>query len=286
MHLLVIGGESTIGSMIAHVGHAEGWRVIKTSRSKNAEHYFDLSDDAAMWNLPEGPGIALISASITSVNLCETNREMTDYINVKQTIQLINFLNSLNYHIIFLSTSLVFDGNEPYPLPYNDICPITVYGKQKAHVENYIRNNIKSWCIIRLSKILSINNMLFSKWYYNIVNSICVDAFGDAYISPLNIIDIAKYLFNIMIERKCAIYHVSATDQISYAEAAELFINKFLFMENNINFRILFNRIEKSFRPTNVALGGVNGLKLSSKQTIENLAKYYIDAYPKIRQKL
>ena len=75
------------------------------------------------------------------------------------------YTNSNGSFIIYLSSHAVFNGEKAFYNHNDTTCPITVYGKHKNEVENYLTKNIKkNSCILRLTKVITNNTPFNKKW--------------------------------------------------------------------------------------------------------------------------
>jgi dTDP-4-dehydrorhamnose reductase len=61
--------------------------------------------------------------------------EVSWYVNVTQTIALVEKLLVLGVNVLFLSSNRVLDGREPHVRAAAQHSPVGEYGRQKAHTE-------------------------------------------------------------------------------------------------------------------------------------------------------
>ena len=165
MKFLVIGASGFVGrNLLAHF-HAQGFAAIGTqahSREKGLatfdllRHRITDSIDPSFFQGPE-PVNAVISAVISDMDLCLTDRIMAHAVNVEKTIQLINELANLNARITFLSTCFVFDGKTGYYNEASPVSPANEYGRHKAEVEDYLRSHAPGAFVPRMDKIVRDN---------------------------------------------------------------------------------------------------------------------------------
>jgi len=239
--ILIVGGDSTIGNFLYKSYKNIGMNVFKTSRRKmnSNDIYLDLESEYININLSNIKKV-FFCAAITSVEKCEKDHLKTYEINVKKTKELIQYMIDKKVFIIFLSTSLVYSGDEGYQNEKNNLQPKCEYGKQKLLIENFLKNYENSFCIIRFSKILHNNLLLFNKWISDLKMGENIYAFKDMLFSPINIEYAAYCLRKIEEINFQGIINISAIDEISYYDAAKYFASK-LNLDNTKIIPISFN---------------------------------------------
>lgn len=233
--ILIIGGKSSIGSMLVKLYNSFGVNTITTTRNLNETSsnnvFLDLGSDVTNWKIPStNIKIVFFCASATNINFCEENQDYTRLVNVTNTLRIIEKLAINGAHIVYISSSTVFDGTFPFAKTTDKTCPNSVYGKQKEMVENEIYKLGDKATIIRVSKILSKKTILFTNWIKELEKGNKIEAYFDMYFSPISIDFFIETLFKITQMKLFDIIHISAADQISYLDAI-----KFIAIKKNIN---------------------------------------------------
>jgi len=121
--------------------------------------FFDLQSPNIAPFKPAETGYkeALIFAAMTKVDACETEKELTRKVNVEGTLKLIRQLVSEGIKPVFFSSDYVFDGEKGNYQDDAPVNPITEYGRQKAEVEEKIKDISKEdYLVVRLSKAFSL----------------------------------------------------------------------------------------------------------------------------------
>ena len=167
--ILIIGGKSSIGTRLVELYNSFGVNTITTTRNLNETSsnniFLDLGSDVSNWKIPStNIKIVFFCASATNINFCEANHDYTRLVNVTNTLRIIEKLAINGVHIVYISSSTVFDGSFPFAKTLDKTNPNSVYGKQKEFVEKEIIKLGDKATIIRASKILSKNNILFTNW--------------------------------------------------------------------------------------------------------------------------
>ena len=112
--ILVIGGDGIIGSGLAAQFRSAGNRVMYTSRRNHK-----IPSDCLQLDLENVDDlcctaeVVIICAAIHDYKTCERYPNQSRRLNVDNTVKLATNLYSRGAHIIFLSTSGVFNGTEP-----------------------------------------------------------------------------------------------------------------------------------------------------------------------------
>lgn len=230
-NVLVVGGDSTIGSHLTEYFTDRGISVWSTSRNKNKVNercfFLDLQNDFSTDWLPEEPfNVAFLCAAITKIKSCNDDPELSYRINVKNTVQLAQHLINGGTFVVFLSTGAVFDGNSAYSKPSDEVNPQTVYGAQKAEAERAIsgvgRNNV---ALVRLSKVIEPTMPLIVKWINDLERNIPIYPFQDMVMAPVFIDLVIEMMMKIAEKRVGGIYHLSADRDVSYYELALFLAN-------------------------------------------------------------
>jgi dTDP-4-dehydrorhamnose reductase len=136
--VVVIGADGTIGSALVCRLNEAGMDVWQTTRRRDCpgKHHLDLSDSREDWNLPISGTFAYLLAGQTSTAWCQANRDQARAINVDGTVSLAKELIDRGIRVIFVSSSLVFDGCLPATKADHPKSPRTEYGRQKAEAED------------------------------------------------------------------------------------------------------------------------------------------------------
>jgi dTDP-4-dehydrorhamnose reductase len=89
------------------------------------------------------------TAAMTNVDTCETDHEGCDKLNISAVKYLVNACNSINAHLIHLSTDFIFDGRHGPLTEKEEPNPLSYYGWSKLKGEQEIINNSNCYTILR-----------------------------------------------------------------------------------------------------------------------------------------
>lgn len=235
--ILIIGSDSLIGGSLMNFLQKSEEQVVGTTRRDKSQDksriYLDLSENVDEWKCLSSVSVAVICAGITKIDVCMEDPIKSSRINVYGVSSLIKNLVSKGIFVIYLSSNQVFDGSKPFCLPNDPYSPVTEYGKQKAEVERQISQWGDAVSIIRFSKILGPDNLLFSRWRKELRNNKTINPYSDRYLAPVPLSFAVTVLAQVARQCLSGILQVSGNQDISYADAAYLGA-RFLGVESNL----------------------------------------------------
>lgn len=231
MRALIVGIDSQIGSALALRLRTKGIDVVGTSRRKaaNGTVFLDLLEpDAA--SLPEAD-IAFLCAAATNQKKCRNDPEGTRRINVDAPVMLAKRLSAHGTRIVFASSNAVFDGRTPHR-PANDaVCPITIYGHQKAEAERRLLDLDGAISVVRLTKTLTLEFSLVRDWIANLKAGRTIDPFIDMVMAPMPIAYVVDALLAVATSSLTGIFQASGLRDIPYSDAARHVATRLRFNE-------------------------------------------------------
>jgi dTDP-4-dehydrorhamnose reductase len=221
---LVVGGDSLVGSAIqAHCREA-GIPVEISSRRPGTEGLrFDLRDPDFTPLEKAHYEFAFICAAVTDMRACQNDPVLTRQVNVENTIELMRRLADRGTHLLFLSSSQVFDGETAGPTEDAPTCPKNEYGAQKLAVEQAIARHQLPAAIVRPTKILASHPVgVFKAWFDALGSGQAIQTATNMPISPVMVEDVARAAALLVAGRHRGIWHLGASDEMTYFEAARL----------------------------------------------------------------
>ena len=87
------------------------------------------------------PDTIIHTAAMTNVDICESDKEGAEKLNVDAVEYLVEAANEVDAHLIHLSTDFIFDGEAG---PYTEEAepePLSYYGETKLAAENMIKTS-------------------------------------------------------------------------------------------------------------------------------------------------
>ena len=236
MRVVVIGATGFVGRHTLAYLRSLGHDVLGTCSSgpRDGLINFDLLRQRitgcvpASFFEPGAPVIGLIGAAITQIDRCAREPEFSQRVNVDGTIRLIDDLVAQGAKPVYLSSSFVFDGSVGYYPDDYPHSPISVYGRHKSAVEQYVREHVPDGLVLRLDKIVGDDpseRHLFSEWWGWVTAGrpiVCID---QQIISPTWVADVAKAIGLACERQLTGVYNTANTELYSRAELAKQFLD-------------------------------------------------------------
>jgi dTDP-4-dehydrorhamnose reductase len=218
---LVVGGGSVVGRAVAALWRQRGFEVFETSRTPIAGvPRLALDEPEEAWPPLPAVEVALLCAAETSLARCRQAPAATARVNVAAPLALARRLAWQGAFVVFLSTSLVFDGRRPRPGPADAPRPGCEYGRQKAEAERELLRAGLGAAILRMTKILSPELALLRSWAAALRARRPIAPFSDYGLSPLALSDVSGAVCSLADRRTAGLHHLSGDEDLTWAEVA------------------------------------------------------------------
>lgn len=220
---LIVGADGLIGRHLHAALHLGGANVRGTSRRWGSPHAFlDLAADPASWDLPEAD-MVVIAAAVPRIADCESDPVATHRINVDAPLNIAARVWSRGGHVVFLSSSGVFDGVSGVPTTTTPPQPLNAYGQQKMQAENALQaaaGTQYGLTIIRPTKILGEESPLLREWLATLSAGQPIHPHAWRWMAPLAVAWAVRVMLIIAASRESGIWHLSAASDVDFAEFA------------------------------------------------------------------
>ncbi len=220
---LIVGIDSVIGLALKIELQASGWSVLGTTRQKSSVSqetlYLDLLNVDA-FDLQQSVDVVFLCASITKVAACSEDAEHAYLVNEVAQIRLATYFLQRDVHVVFLSSTAVFNGEKPYFKVDDDTCPTTLYGQYKANVEKALLSMSGDVTVVRLTKVLTKEYPLIIQWLARLKKAESIVAFDDLNFCPISVYTVVSCLKEIAKRCLVGVIHLSGTYDISYLQMA------------------------------------------------------------------
>jgi dTDP-4-dehydrorhamnose reductase len=219
---LIVGANSEIGSATANHIRARGGDVLATTRratNDTAQLQLDLGSPIRNLEIPSGIKSACIFVAVARLAACEADPERSAWINVAQTISLVDLLVQRGIYVLFLSSNQVFRGDRAHVPPDASPSPVSEYGRQKAQVERLLADRIASGApigVLRLAKVVSPGMSLVAEWTKQLAAGQAIRAFADMMMAPVPVHIASAAIASMMEDRLPVIAQLSGPRDISY----------------------------------------------------------------------
>ena len=115
LKILIVGGSGMIGYKLANFLLKQGYEICSTYNKNMINDlnsiFLDVVDSTSIEVVFKkfNPDIVIHCAALANVDLCETEHELADKINIQGTLNIVNACKKNNSKLIFVSTSYVLD---------------------------------------------------------------------------------------------------------------------------------------------------------------------------------
>ncbi len=232
--ILVTGSNGLLGQkLIDKLRNRSDIRLIACSKGENrypentGYEYVSLditsSTEIADVFRQYRPNAVINTAAMTNVDACEIDKVNCDTLNVEAVHFLVESCNKYEAQLIHLSTDFIFDG-ETGPYSEEDAPnPLSYYGQSKLRSEELLKQNCKSWAIIRTIIVYGIvkdmsrtNIVLWAKSALEKKETIRV--VDDQFRCPTLAEDLADACISAAMKNAQGVFHVSGKDYMSMIE--------------------------------------------------------------------
>ncbi len=189
----------------------------------------DITDEVAVHKLINEykPDVVMHNAAWTAVDKAEENKEAVYKVNALGPKYIAQACKEVNAKMVYISTDYVFDGKGETPFEVDSPkVGLSTYGKTKSEGEDFVKQSLDKYFIVRISWVFGINGNNFVKTMLKLadmgkteLNVVC-DQIG----SVTYTYDLSKLLCDMIETTKYGIYHATNEGYISWAEfAREIF---------------------------------------------------------------
>lgn len=233
MRVLVTGGTGVIGYKLVKFLVSSGDEVFYTFLSNGHDvsgalpHKLDITDRETMIEFIRKlkPDVVIHTAALTKVDLCETNHQLADKINIEGTRNVVDACKQSGSKIVFISTSAVFDGKKDAYLEEDATNPQYYYGFTKAEGEKIVKNSGQDYLILRTDQPYCwVESWQHDNSVLRVLNKLnaseIIRDVVDWYNTPTFVDNFVEVTIQLMKKGKIGIYHVVGSDYLNRYEMA------------------------------------------------------------------
>ena len=168
------------------------------------------------------PDIMIHCASLTNVDFCEMNPELTDLVNIGGTRTVVESIKNKQVKLVYISSDSVYDGCKGGHRETDPVSPQNYYGlsKYKGEIEALenkntliIRTNIYGWNIL--------NKHSIAEWILDeLLNKKQIKGFKDVFFSSIYNFDLVKILDIAIDQDLTGIFNCGSRTSLSKYEFA------------------------------------------------------------------
>jgi dTDP-4-dehydrorhamnose reductase len=232
--LLVTGASGFLGWNICNMAKKE-WCIYGTVFSNPVAIdgvnivRIDLTDFKEMKRMFKEirPDAVIHTAAAADPNYCQTHKEESHKINVDASINVAGLCSDLKIPCVFTSTDLVFNGlNAPYR-EEDKVCPVNIYGEQKALAEEEILKRYPEAAVCRMALMFGIPGPASESFIQPMLRDMQegkgLRLFIDEFRNPISAQTAVHGLF-IALEKIKGIIHLGGRERISRYDFGRLLV--------------------------------------------------------------
>jgi len=232
MKYLIIGGTGVIGyKLLQNILKKDD--IVEFTFMNNKQiikngHELDIQDKNKTISLIKkiAPDIVINCSALTNVDLCETQKERAESINISGTENIVEGCKEANSKIVFISTSFVFDGKQRYS--ENDMTsPSTFYGYTKLRGEEIVKEANLPFLIIRTDQPYCwVEQWQHTNSVIRVIESLkknkIFNEVDDWYNVPTYVPNFVDAVMKLIQLKKEGIFHVCGSDFLNRYEWAKI----------------------------------------------------------------
>ncbi len=228
MKILLTGANGQLGSECKEVLKSD-YEIIATDKEE-----LDITSwDKVIMSIDQlSPDIIFNCAAFTKIDECETEREISERINVEGARNLAQGAARYDKTIVHISSDFVFNGRKRLPQPYfedDPMGPLSFYGLTKMESEMAVKQNAPNYIIIRSGWLYSINGDNFIREIFRLAlkkGQESLHVVNDQFGSPTWSYRLAQQIKLLIDNRKDGIYHATSEGYCSKYEWAKYLLEK------------------------------------------------------------
>ena len=228
MKILLTGANGQLGSECKEVLKSD-YEIIATDKEE-----LDITSwDKVIMSIDQlSPDIILNCAAFTKIDECETEREVSERINVEGARNLAQGAARYDKTIVHISSDFVFNGRKRLPQPYfedDPMSPLSFYGLTKMESEMAVKQNAPNYIIIRSGWLYSIDGDNFIREIFRLAlkkGQESIHVVNDQFGSPTWSYRLAQQIKLLIDNRKDGIYHATSEGYCSKYEWAKYLLEK------------------------------------------------------------
>lgn len=222
MKILVTGGNGQLGYDCVRELNERGYTNVKGIDIDD----LDITNEEAVHKYINEykPDVVMHNAAWTQVDKAEQMPDKVYQVNSLGPKYIAEACKEVDAKMVYISTDYVFNGLGDKPFEIDDPKEgLSIYGKTKSQGEDFVKNALDKYFIVRISWVFGKNGNNFVKTMLKLadmgkteLNVVC-DQIG----SVTYTYDLSKLLCDMIETEKYGIYHATNEGYISWAEFAE-----------------------------------------------------------------
>lgn len=231
MKIIITGSKGQLGSQIIQIikqGKSEIGPISNQYQTAQAVgidlEELDITDISAVRQFMtlERPDIIINPAAYTNVDACETEEDTAYKVNAIGPRNLAIIAQEIGAKLIHISTDYVFEGSGMIPYrEYDQVGPVTAYGKTKLAGEEFVKIFCNKHFIIRTAWLYGYNGHNFVKTILKLAqDKEEIDVVDDQRGNPTNAEDVAHHVLKVALTEEYGTYHCTGTGECTWFDFA------------------------------------------------------------------
>jgi len=214
------------------------------------------------------PDALIHAAAESNPNFCQLNPAASHEINVEATANLASLCADLRIPFVFISSDLVFNGLKP-PYSENDpVCPVCIYGEQKAEAERAVLERYPQALVCRMALMFGDAGQGAASFIQPLINDMRngrqINLFMDEYRTPVSAANAAQGIL-LGLSKAKGILHIGGLERISRFDFGKL-LRDIVGVPNAKLYACTRQSIEMAApRPADVSLSSTRAMALGFK---------------------
>lgn len=219
MKYLITGSKGQVGSSVKEeVNDAIGLDL------SDSDIEADISDNDVIGKIKEeNPDVVVHCAAVTDLDYAEENHEAAESVNVEGTRNMVEAAESINAHLIYISTDYVFRGKIGSYSEEDDPNPVSQYARTKYHGEEEVRDSNTLSTILRTSVVFKEDFKNFFTWAKGeLEEGNEVPAITDQTCCPTYAPNLAAIIVEAAEEKITGVYHAAGDSKVTRYESVQI----------------------------------------------------------------
>jgi dTDP-4-dehydrorhamnose reductase len=218
------------------------------------------------------PRIIIHCAGWTDIEKCEKKKNNCKQANIELTKCLVKASKTINSKFIYISSDHLFDGKKKFYKENEKPNPLNYYAKTKVLSENYLRDQLKNYIIVR-TNFFGVDNKMNKKNFLgtilkHIKQKKKLFLFDDVFYTPISINSLASIIIKLLKIDYRGIINISGNDRVSKYMFGKK-VSKIFNLKDDMIKKISITKIKKLVkRPKDMSLSNKKlsylGIKVKS----------------------
>jgi len=218
MKILITGITGLLGTELVKLlgeDHEVTGIAQKSSLPGCKVHNIDIGEEQKVYEIISriNPDIVIHAATMTNVDECEKQQDLAYRVNALGTRNIAVACQRFDTVLCYISTDYAFSGSQPPEAGYTEydaIDPISVYAKSKVAGEQYVRNLLNKFFIVRTSWLFGPSRRNFvSQIAESLLAGKGIKAASDMISAPTHVGDLSYALSHLIQTRLYGTYHLT-----------------------------------------------------------------------------